>query len=171
MSLHLVIVFMIFLDQNFWIGVPVNMWVIINEGLDITIYVWMWTFYFKTTHTTAWKCSYTIRWGSYIWPACIHYKPWCFYREVLMFFRDNINIGSLGLILLHASPISSNTSEFIFITNFLNQGFSWILLICPASIFHDWCIYLTCLQEEPFCAVVLVTCFFFSFCSFFLQNF
>ena len=170
MSLHLVIVFMIFLDQNFWIGIPVNIQVIINEDLDIAISIWMWTFYFKTTHTTAWTFTYTISWGSYIWPAWINYKPWCFYRKVLMFFRDKINIGSLDLILVYASPITSNTLEFIFITNFFNQGFSWIFLICLASIFHDWCSYSTCMQEEPFCAVVLVMCFFFNFCSFFLQN-
>ena len=170
MSLHLVIVFMIFLDQNFWIGIPVNIQVIINEDLDIAISIWMWTFYFKTTHTTAWTFTYTISWGSYIWPAWINYTPWCFYRKVLMFFRDKINIGSLDLILVYASPITSNTSEFIFITNFFNQGFSWIFLICLASIFHDWCSYSICMQEEPFCAVVLVMCFFFNFCSFFLQN-
>ena len=45
--------------------------------------------------------------------SMVNYKPWCFYRNVLMLFRDNINIGSSGLILMHASPISGNTSEFI----------------------------------------------------------
>ena len=148
---------MIFLDQNVWIGVPVNTQVIINEGFDITVSIWIWTFYFMTSHTTAWTFDYTIRWGSYIWPAWINYKPWCFYRKVLMFFRYNINIGSSGIILVRASPISSNTSEFIFMTNFFNQGFSWVFLICLASTFHDGCSYLTCMQEEPFCAVVLAT--------------
>ena len=113
MSLHLVIVFMIFLDQNFLIGVPVNIWVIINEDLDITISIWMWTFYLKTTHTTAWTFDYTVRWRSYIWPAWIIYKPWCFYSKVLIFCRDNINIGSSNLILI-------NALEFVFITNFKN---------------------------------------------------
>ena len=121
---------MIFLNQNVWIGVN-------NEGLDITISIWIWAFYFKASHTTAWTFDYTVRWGSYIWPAWINYKP-CFYRKVLMFFRDNINIGSSGIILVREFPISSNTSEFIFMTNFFNQRFSWVFLICLASKHLSW---------------------------------
>ena len=156
---------MIFLDQNFSIEVPVNIQVIINEGLDITISIGMRTFYFKTSHTTTWTFLYTVRWGSHMWPAWINYKPRCFHRKVLMFFRDNINICSSGINLVHASPISSNTSEFIFITNFFNQGFSWIFVTCPASIFDEWCCYSTCMEEEPICAVVLVTSFFLNFAA------
>ena len=28
--------------------------------------------------------SITVRWGSYVWPAWVNYRPWCFYRKVLI---------------------------------------------------------------------------------------
>ena len=28
--------------------------------------------------------SITVRWGSYVWPAWVNYKPWCFHRKILI---------------------------------------------------------------------------------------
>ena len=81
-SLNLVI-FVIFLDKNFSIAVPLNIRVIINESLDITISMWIWTFYFKRTYTIGWAFDYTVTWGSYLLPAWIYYKL-CFYRKILI---------------------------------------------------------------------------------------